>query len=355
MALTASYALWNNKGGVGKSTITFHLATRYAQLNPGRKVIVIDMCPQANVSMILLGGGQEGEDRVLQLCQVDPTPKSVVGYLATVLSGGSGAQLPNPADYIVNPSEWNQHIPSNLLLLCGDGNLEPMAPLISERANQAALPPAEHPWKWVHSILRRFIENATSTEEDWVVFVDTNPSFSIYTEIAISGVDRLVVPVNADDASRVAVNAMFSLIYGAEPPHPFYGQYTYAAKASTHDIMRPMVHLVVGNRLTQYSGSAAAYGALSDATADALYTAFQNTPQRFAQITPPPHNLDSFRTSFSVPLRDFNTAGVVAAHLGTPLFDLKERSYSVYGTNVSVDARRKGECQDAIDEVVGRL
>jgi cellulose biosynthesis protein BcsQ len=85
MTLTASYALWNNKGGVGKSTITFHLATRYAQLNPERKVLVIDMCPQANVSMILLGGGQEGEDRVLQLCQLDPTPKSMVGYLATVL------------------------------------------------------------------------------------------------------------------------------------------------------------------------------------------------------------------------------------------------------------------------------
>ena len=313
------------------------------------------MCPQANVSMILLGGGGVGEDRVLQLCQINPTPNSIVGYLASVLSGGAGAQLPNPLDYIVEPHTFNGNIPQNLHLLCGDGNLEPMAPLISERANQAALPPGEHPWKWVHTIVRRLIESISQRNGDWTVFIDTNPSFSIYTEIAISGANKLIVPVNADDASRVAVNAMFSLIYGADPPHPFYGQYTYAAKAELHGIQRPIVQLVVGNRLTQYSGAAAAYGAISNATADALFGAFQHSPDRFEAINPMPVTLDEFRSSFSVSLRDFNTAGVVAAHLGTPLSGLRERNYEVYGTSVSVDARRTAECQEAIDEVVSRL
>jgi cellulose biosynthesis protein BcsQ len=355
VALIASYALWNNKGGVGKSTITFHLATRYAQRHPERNVLVIDMCPQANVSMILLGGGPLGEDRVLQQCQFDPTPKSIVGYLASVLSGGAGAQLPDPMSYIVVPNLHNFNIPENLYLLCGDGNLEPMAPLISERANQAALPPAEHPWKWVHTIVRRYIENISQIDGDWTVFVDTNPSFSIYTEIAISGVNKLIVPVNADDASRVAVSAMFSLIYGANPPHPFYGQYTYAAKADSHGIQRPIVQLVVGNRLTQNLGPAAAFGALSNATADALFEAFQQSSNRFEAIDPPPATVEDFRSSFSVSLRDFNTAGVVAAHLGTPLSGLTERNYNVYGTSVSVDARRTKECREAIDEVVARL
>lgn len=52
-----SYVIWNNKGGVGKSTMTFHIASVYAEQNPDRDVVVIDMCPQANSSMMLLGGG----------------------------------------------------------------------------------------------------------------------------------------------------------------------------------------------------------------------------------------------------------------------------------------------------------
>ena len=44
------------KGGVGKSTITFHSAMRYAELHPQTKILVIDLCPQANSSMMLLGG-----------------------------------------------------------------------------------------------------------------------------------------------------------------------------------------------------------------------------------------------------------------------------------------------------------
>ncbi len=48
MPLQNSYAVWNNKGGVGKSTITFHVASRYAENHPETNVLVIDLCPQSN-------------------------------------------------------------------------------------------------------------------------------------------------------------------------------------------------------------------------------------------------------------------------------------------------------------------
>jgi cellulose biosynthesis protein BcsQ len=48
-----SYAIWNNKGGTGKSTITFHVASRFAESHPERKVLVVDLCPQSNASMLL--------------------------------------------------------------------------------------------------------------------------------------------------------------------------------------------------------------------------------------------------------------------------------------------------------------
>lgn len=49
-----SYAIWNNKGGVGKTYLSFAMATEYARQNPEKRVIFADMCPQANLSEILL-------------------------------------------------------------------------------------------------------------------------------------------------------------------------------------------------------------------------------------------------------------------------------------------------------------
>ena len=58
------YALWNNKGGVGKSYLTFQIAAEYARTHPNEKVLVIDLCPQANASSMLLGGIINGENNL---------------------------------------------------------------------------------------------------------------------------------------------------------------------------------------------------------------------------------------------------------------------------------------------------
>lgn len=49
-----TFGLWANKGGVGKSTLCFHISTTYGYLYPEKTVIVVDMCPQANLSHTLL-------------------------------------------------------------------------------------------------------------------------------------------------------------------------------------------------------------------------------------------------------------------------------------------------------------
>ena len=48
------YAFWNNKGGVGKSFLSFVAATEYARTYPDTDVYVINLCPQANISEMLL-------------------------------------------------------------------------------------------------------------------------------------------------------------------------------------------------------------------------------------------------------------------------------------------------------------
>ncbi|MDO9358556.1 MAG: ParA family protein [Polaromonas sp.] len=352
MSVIRSYAIWNNKGGVGKSTIAFHLASRYAEEHPDVNVLVIDLCPQSNSSMMLLGGGTDGEGHVLNLC-TEATPKTVVGYLSSVIAGGAGAPLPDPFDYVVDVNSYNELMPDNLYLLCGDGNLEPMAPAISAAASAPALTPATQPWKWIHQIFAKFIEKIGEEEdEQWMVFIDTNPSFSIYTELAVSAAERLITPVNADDSSRVATNAMFILLHGQVPPHPIYGTWTFAAQAQKHALPVPEIHVIVGNRLTQYEGAATAFKALSDATADTLFAAFNKHPGYFTARQKKLKTLASFRDEYAVALRDFNTAGVVSAHLGRPLSAMDQGYYDVHGVQVKVNADRVEECVKALDELI---
>src|SRR5262249_55840536 len=109
------------------------------------------------------------------------------------------------------------------------------------------------------------------------------------------------------------------------------------------------------NRLTQHLGAAAAFAAMSDATADTLYTAYQQHPNRFTNPTTPIHNTQAFRAVYSIPLRDFNTAGVVSAHLGMPVSRLRDQYYTVHNSNVRVESGQIRECRNAIDQVVGRL
>lgn len=356
MALLRSYAIWNNKGGVGKSTIAFHVASRYAQKHLKTKVLVIDLCPQANSSMMLLGGGTQGEDNVLKLC-TEATPRTVVGYLSAVIAGGAGAALPDPNEFLVHVSALNEQMPENLYLLCGDGNLEPMAPAISQAAAAPALTPTVQPWKWVHLVFKELTRNIAKRDDgvDWMVFIDTNPSFSIYTELAISAAERLITPVNADDSSRVATNAMFILLHGQVPPHPIYGSWTYAAQATKHGMDVPKIHVVVGNRLTQYQGAASAFKALSDATTDTLFAAFQKHPSYFTSRTAKVKTRDTFREQYSVALRDFNTAGVVSAHWGRPLSMMEQGYYEVHGTDVKVNADKVTDCTDALDELLAYI
>ncbi|MEJ1157691.1 ParA family protein [Prosthecomicrobium sp. N25] len=347
-----AYAIWNNKGGTGKSTITFHVASRFAEKNPGSKVLVIDLCPQANSSMLLLGGGAEGEMKLLELCS-SANPRSVVGYISDALLN---RVTPDLTKYIVQISTHNDQMPDNLYLMAGDGNLELMAPAIIDEAARTPLPGLDDPWKAVHKIFTNLMSSLESGPDSWTVFLDTNPSFSIYTELAICGASRLLVPMNADDSSRVAVKALFALLHGTNPPHPFFGNYTFAAKAKLRGLNVPKVHLAIGNRFTQYKGAAAAYKAFSDATADQLYNEFQLNPDRFTGDLHEDAGKQEFLASYVAELRDFNTAGVVAAHHGTPLSRMKQDYYSVHDDpDVKVNAAQIREGLKAIDKIVAKI
>ena len=117
MSDNKSYVMWNNKGGVGKSTITFHIASIYAEENKDKDVIVVDMCPQANSSSMLMGGGVESESVLQELISKDE-PQTIVGYITEATLNGNA----DINKYITSLSEINKNLSDNLFLISGDGN-----------------------------------------------------------------------------------------------------------------------------------------------------------------------------------------------------------------------------------------
>jgi hypothetical protein len=148
---------------------------------------------------------------------------------------------------------------------------------------------------------------------------------------------------------------MAILLHGTNPPHPIYGAWTFATKAGQFHTNVPLIHLLIGNRLTQFEGAANAFNALSDASVHALYNIYAANPGYFTARPIPTNNIQDFRTNYSALLRDFNTAGVVTAHLGNRLSQMRANYYPVHGQQVQLNKQRIDECLDAVDSILARI
>lgn len=345
-----SYVMWNNKGGVGKSTITFHIASVYAEKNPDRDVIVVDMCPQANSSSMLMGGGKQSEAKLQELISQDE-PQSIVGYITEATLNGDA----DIKKYITKLIDINSNLTDNLYLVSGDGNLELIAPLLSERAEATPLSAADKPWVKIHSIIKNLTNKKVNAGRDCTFFIDTNPSFAIYTQLAIVGGDKLLVPINADDSSIFAITGLFNLIWGTSVTHPVYGKYTFASKAKLNNLQLPKISYLLGNRFTQKKGAAHAFKALSNEAIQKMYSEFQNNPDKFESVQQEVNSISDFETAYSIELRDFNSAGVVAANQGLPLSKMNKHTYMVYGEEIQVAKDQRELCKTTIEDLVGKL
>jgi len=179
-----------------------------------------------------------------------------------------------------------------------------------------------------------------------MLFIDTNPSFSIYTQIALATATDVVLPVMPDDSSRRAIQNAFSLIYGINLPSAIYAQYSFTNKLVAANRSLPKVSLVVKNRLTQYMGPASAYSSVLSSI-DALLTALLSAnPSIFTFQTLADGVAD---------VRDFQTTGVVAFAEGVPFSRLRSGRHTIQGQEVQVDQHNIDNCIEAIAGVVAKL
>ncbi|HAH8928869.1 TPA: ParA family protein, partial [Escherichia coli] len=98
ISTNTKYLVWNNKGGVGKTFLTYNLAVEFAISHPDQDVVVIDSCPQSNVSEIILGGNGTGEENLNKLRDRNVT---IAGYIKERFSKSPLSRLGNESSYFV--------------------------------------------------------------------------------------------------------------------------------------------------------------------------------------------------------------------------------------------------------------
>jgi chromosome partitioning protein len=168
------WVVFNQKGGVGKSTIVCNLAAVSAR--QGRRTLVVDLDPQANTSHYLLGS------------DVEAAEPNLAEFFEQTLSfklfrdGGS--------EFIHHTKFEDLHI------MPSDAMLEEL---------QAKLEAKYKIYK-----LREALDEIEGYDE---IFLDTPPAFNVYTLSALIAADRCLVPFDCDDFSR---RALYNLLESVE-------------------------------------------------------------------------------------------------------------------------------------------
>ena len=340
------YALWNNKGGVGKTFLTFALSCEYALAHPDEEVIVLDLCPQANLTEMLLGGRETANAALEELYNKSPRC-SVGGYFEARLTSPF-VPLSNIDAFLIRPCEINTKVPSNLLLLPGDNLLELLAEAIRQ-VSQMPLP--SDAWRkimgWLSDLVRTYSE--ASGASDIQVFIDCNPSFSIYTQIGLCTADNLIIPFTADDSSRRGIENVFALLYGiASEELAGYARLSFIRRASDEGVELPKLHTFVSNRATMFRGKPSSAFQAKSAPIKAVVESNAKSHKRYFAN----HRISE---DLFVEMPDYHSVAVVASSEGCPLSTLKSGHHPIDDDIVQVNQSTIDKYKKAMSKLVVRL
>lgn len=170
-------AFFNNKGGVGKTSLVYHLAWMFA--DHGIKTLAVDLDPQANLTAMFLD-----EDRLESLWPDDDHPDTVYGSIRPILRGTGDIARPHV-----------EKITENLGLIAGDLGLSRFEDKLSDA------------WPRCHNRDESAFRTMTAFHRlvqrgaDWgaeLILIDVGPNLGAINRSALIASDQVCLPLAPD-------------------------------------------------------------------------------------------------------------------------------------------------------------
>lgn len=172
--------IFNQKGGVGKSTIACNLAAISAE--QGALTLLIDLDPQANASRYLLGN------------KASELEQTVTGFFEQMLTF---KLQQNPPDFYLTPTPFK-----NLSIMAADAGLVDLQSKLESRYKIYKL--------------REALDELQQYDE---VYIDTPPALNFFSRSALIAAQRCLIPFDCDDFSRQALYSLLEHIQEIRADH----------------------------------------------------------------------------------------------------------------------------------------
>jgi cellulose biosynthesis protein BcsQ len=172
-----SIAFFNNKGGVGKTSLIYHLSWMYADL--GQRVLLADLDPQSNLTAMCF------KDDVIERIYEAKNPDTVYTAVEPVKRGVGDLRLFDP----VAVTDGLAIVPGDLLLSDFEDELSATWPRCVDRDERAFR---------VTSAFHRIIEDAGRRHKADLALIDVGPTFGALNRAALIAADFVAIPVAPD-------------------------------------------------------------------------------------------------------------------------------------------------------------
>lgn len=178
---------FNNKGGVGKTSLIYHLAWMFSSLR--KRVVVADLDPQANLTAAFL------DDDAIERIWEDQTPGSTIFQCVKPLAGVGDITPP-----------VLQRVATDLYLLPGDVALSSFEDMLSGQW-PASMGDANlyRPMRILTSFWQVMQMAAEKVQAD-VILVDIGPNLGAINRSVLLATDYVAIPLGADLFSLQGLN-----------------------------------------------------------------------------------------------------------------------------------------------------